>query len=271
MSEATRAATGLTFRRTGHGPDVVLINGGMMTFGAWEPVAERLETRYRVLRFDLRGQLLSPGDPPRDLAGHVDEIVALLDELGIGSAHLVGASFGAFAAIDLAARHPGRVRSLFLITAMDRITPEFRADADRMRELLAGVLRGDDRGPFYDAMVEGVYSAGYRAREAGLLARRRAQMGDLPREWFAAVDRLLASLEGLDLTPQLPSVRCPAGVAIACEDRVMDLERSRALAEALGAEILTHGEAGHGLVIEDPAWVARRTLAFLDRLEGRKR
>jgi 3-oxoadipate enol-lactonase len=265
------SSTGLAFRRTGHGPDVVLINGGMMTFAAWEPIAAVLEARYRVLRFDLRGQLLSPGDPPRDLGGHVDELVALLDELGIDSAHLVGASFGAFAAIDLAARHPERARSLFLITAMDRITPEFRADADRMRELIAGVLRGEDRGPFYDAMVDGVYSAGYRAREAGLLARRRAQMAELPRDWFAAVDRLLASLEGLDLTSRLPSVRCPAGVVIAVDDRVMALDRSRALAEALGAEILTHAESGHGLVIEDPAWVARQTVAFLDRLDGGKR
>jgi pimeloyl-ACP methyl ester carboxylesterase len=239
----------------------------MMTFAAWEPIAAELEERFRVLRFDFRGQLLSPGDPPCDLEGHVDELVELLDELGIRSAHFVGASFGAFAALRLAAMHRGRVRSLFLVTAMDRITPEFQADSDRMRKLLAGILAGGDRGPFYDAMVDGVYSQSYREREAGLLARRRAQMADLPRDWFAAVDRLLASLEGLDLSPLLSSVRCPAALAIAVDDRVMALERSRALADAIRAEILTHPDAGHGLVIEDPAWVARRVLAFLDELE----
>ncbi|MEZ5312378.1 MAG: hypothetical protein R2862_01360 [Thermoanaerobaculia bacterium] len=44
-------------------------------------------------------------------------------------------------------------------------------------------------------------------------------------------------------------------------------ERSLALAEALGAEVSTHPTSGHGLVIEEPAWVADEVLRHLERWE----
>ncbi|MGE0639459.1 MAG: alpha/beta fold hydrolase [Thermoanaerobaculia bacterium] len=244
-----------------------MLNGGMMTLSSWEPVAAVLEPRFGVLRFDFRGQLLSPAEPPADLAGHADDLGSLLDSLRIDSTHLVGASFGALVALEFAARHPERVRSLVLITAMDHVTPEFRQDSDRMRAILAGVLAGEDRGAFYDALVAGVYSTSYLRREEAAIAARRAQIDLLPLPWFAAVDRLLASIESFDLAPQIAAIRCPSAVLVAAEDRVMAPERSLALAEALGAEVSTHPTSGHGLVIEEPAWVADEVLRHLERWE----
>ena len=86
----------LTHRIEGEGPPVVLLNGGMMTFPSWEAFAAPLRARYRLLRFDFRGQLLSPPTPsdamPSDLAGHAADVEALFDRLGWESAHPVGAS-----------------------------------------------------------------------------------------------------------------------------------------------------------------------------------
>ncbi len=300
----------------GEGPPVVLLNGGMMTFPSWEPVASRLRDRhaaedaarsvhsssaasgsaaansattdgaaarssasgsvgatggYRVLSFDFRGQLLSPGTPPADLAGHARDVVALLDHVGWESAHFVAASFGAEVAIELAAMHPERVRSLTLITAMDRETPQFRRGSDEMRAILAGVLQGGDRRPYYDRLIKDVYSEAYVQREAAAFAARRAQLDVLPAGWFAAVDGLLAALEGFDLRDRLARIRCPALVAIAGDDRVMASDRSRALAAVLGAEVVEHPTAGHALVAEDPAWLAAAVRDFLDRLERERR
>src|SRR3990167_6918619 len=129
----------LAHRIEGQGPPVVLLNGGMMTFASWEPIAARLRERYQALRFDFRGQLLSPGEPPAELAGHADDVAALLDRVGWPSAHCVGTSFGALVAVELAARAPGSVRSLLLATAMDRTTPALRSQCDAMRALLAEI------------------------------------------------------------------------------------------------------------------------------------
>jgi len=262
------ASAPLTHRIGGEGPPVVLLNGGMMTFPSWEPVASPLRQRYRVLGFDFRGQLLSPGTPPADLAGHAGDVLGLLDAVGWESAHFVGVSFGAEVAIALAAAAPGRARSLALLTAMDRETPQFRRGSDAMRAILADVRAGGDRNRFYDALVEDVYSSAHLAAEAAAFEARRAQVVGLPAGWFEGVDGLLASLEGFDLREALGAVRVPALVVTAGDDRVMAPERSRALAQALGAETAHHPSAGHGLVAEDPAWVAAVVLEFLARQES---
>lgn len=268
----------LAHRLEGDGPPVVLLNGGMMTFPSWEAIAALLRQRYRILRFDFRGQLLSPADAanavPTDLAGHAADLAALLDRVGWTSAHLVGASFGAEVALAFAAARPERVRSLVAITAMDRETPEFRRGSDEMRALLAhraGAGGAGDTTAFYDLLVEGVYSRAYREAEAATLAARRTQTGLLPETWFEGVDHLLAALEGFDLTSRLGRIRCPALVLLAADDRIMDGERARALATAIGADVAVHPTSGHALVVEDPAWVANACLAFLDRLERNRR
>ena len=254
----------LTHRLEGtDGPPVVVLNGGMMTFPAWEPVAARLRASHRVMLCDFRGQLLSPGVGPADLAGHAADVAALLDHVGWRSAHVVGASFGAEVALELAAAAPDRVRSLVAVTAMDRETPEFRAGNEQMRAVLADILAGGERGSFYDVLVEGIYSQRYRQAEAALIAARRAQIDQLPLAWFAGVDRLLAAIEGFDLTPRLGAVECPALVVLAADDQVMSPERSRALAAALGADTAVHPTSGHGLVVEDPEWLAGVCLDFL--------
>ena len=105
----------LAHRIEGEGPPVVLLNGGMMTFPSWEAVAAPLRARYRLLRFDFRGQLLSPPATsdavPSDLAGHAADLAALLDRarLGVGPPRrrLVRRRGGA-----RARRRPARARSL---------------------------------------------------------------------------------------------------------------------------------------------------------------
>lgn len=267
------AAESLAHRVAGDGEPVVLLNGGMMSFASWEPLATSLrEPRadpespgHRLLGFDFRGQLLSPGTPPPDLAGHASDVVGLLDSLGWGAAHLVGASFGAEVAIELAAAHPARVRSLVAITAMDRVTPEFRRDSDEMRVILAAVRAGGERTRFHDTLIEGVYSPAYRREQAAVLAARRAQLDRIPAPWFEGVDGLLAALETFDLRERAAAVRCPSLVVIAAADRVMPPERSRVLASLLRAEVVEHPTAGHALVAEDPEWLARALLDFLAR------
>ena len=258
----------LAHRVEGAGTPVVLLNGGMMTFASWEPVAARLRNRHALLRFDFRGQLLSPGVVPVGLAGHADDARDLLDTVGWESAHLVGASFGALAALELACRSPRRVRSLTLVTAMDVATEGFRAQSAVLRGRLAEIAAGADRGVFWDEMVAGVYSSEHRVREATALAARRAQLDLLPAHWFDGVDRLLVAVDGFDFRARLAGLGLPALVVAAADDRVMDLERSRSLAAALAADCLVHPTSGHALVAEDPAWLARVCGEFIDSLES---
>jgi 3-oxoadipate enol-lactonase len=79
----------------------------------WDPVVAELAGRLHTIRLDLRGFGRTTAEPREFSPG--DDIAALLDELGVASATVVGASFGGRVALELAAEHPQRVRRLLLL------------------------------------------------------------------------------------------------------------------------------------------------------------
>lgn len=249
------------------GEVVLLLNGGMMTHGSWAPVTAGLMDAYRVLGCDFRGQLLTPGDGHRRLEDNVDDLVALLDALDLAEVHVLGTSFGGEVSVLLAAAHPSRVRTLAVVTAVDRTPPGMAEDAGELAALAQDVVESGDAGPFHDVLVAGIYSADYRETHAEDLAERREKLGTLPASWFQGLLGILASIEDFDLTAALGKIRCPTLVVGAAEDKVMPEEQVRALADAIdGAELRMHPTAGHVLVMEDPAWL---TTAYRDFLACR--
>ena len=153
-------------------------------------------------------------------------LAALLDHVGWESAHLVGTSFGAEVALEFAAGRPERVRSLVVITAMDRETPAFRRGSDEMRALLARRVADGDATEFYDLLVQGVYSAAYRARgggDPGGPPRPRPDCCPKPgsRASIACSRHSRISIS----PPRLARIRCPALALLAADDRIMDGER----------------------------------------------
>ena len=132
----------LTYRTDGHGEPVLLLNGGMMTFTAWEPIAVALAPRFQVVRCDFRGQLLSPGEPEPSLEAHVRDLVELIDGLELDRVHVVGTSYGGLVGLLFAALHPERTASVTAIAATGRITPEFWESTARCRELALEAAEG---------------------------------------------------------------------------------------------------------------------------------
>lgn len=250
----------------GEGPNLVLLNGGMMTFSSWEALASSLRKSYRVLRFDFRGQLLSPGPGPASLAGHAGDVLALLDHLGWESAHFVGTSFGAEVALELAHLQATRLLSLVAITAMDREDAEFRRQNDEMQGVIARILAGGERRSFWDLLLTGVYSADYLRREEEALRARGGQLDLLPRAYFEGIAEILRAIEGFDLTLRLRRYDFPSLVVLAADDRVMAAERSQELARRIGAEVRVHPGAGHALVAEEPQWLKEVCADFLARV-----
>lgn len=105
----------------GRGPAVLLLHAGVADRRMWDPLTQRLAHSFRVVRPDLRGFGESPL-PPGPYSD-ADDLDALLAELGIADAAVVGSSFGGRVAMELATTHPGRVSSLVLLNAAYRGLP----------------------------------------------------------------------------------------------------------------------------------------------------
>ncbi len=258
-----RGSSLLKSRVDGQGEPLLLLNGGLMSMAAWQPVAASLKERFRVVRCDFRGQLLSPGEAPPSLDVHVGHVIELLDALGLQRVHLAGTSFGGLAAIRLAARHPQRALSLAVIAAADRITPEVREMTRTVRRLALEAAAGEDGGRLIDFMTPWMHAAAFRAEQEELLSFQRLWVSALPAVWFRGIAALFEAVEDIDLGPDLGAVRCPALVLAAEEDRTFPLERSRALAAGIPGARLEVVPGGHGLVIESPGRVAEALLRFL--------
>jgi pimeloyl-ACP methyl ester carboxylesterase len=102
----------------GTGPAVVLLHGLADDSRTWRPVAEMLAETHTVVAPDLLGA--GQSDKPRTeygVASHVDRVRALLDELKLETAVVVGHSFGGTIASELARQHPDRISGLVLVAS----------------------------------------------------------------------------------------------------------------------------------------------------------
>ena len=105
----------IAWERHGAGPPVLLIHGLGYARWGWEPVLPALAQRFDVLLFDNRG--IGDSDAPTgpySAAAMAADARQVLDEAGVGRAHVVGTSLGGMVAQELALSYPDRVDHLVL-------------------------------------------------------------------------------------------------------------------------------------------------------------
>jgi pimeloyl-ACP methyl ester carboxylesterase/heme-degrading monooxygenase HmoA len=121
FTRRTVAANGLKLSAVegGQGEPVLLVHGMLETWAIWSRIMPRLADCYRVIAPDLRGFGESEGTGAGyDKVTLAADMLALLDALGIGRAHVVGHDFGGQVAYALAAEHRERVASLSAIETL---------------------------------------------------------------------------------------------------------------------------------------------------------
>lgn len=115
---ATINGARLTYEIAGAGRTVVLVHAGICDRWMWDPQFSYYAERFRVIRYDMRGFGDSPMvDGP---FSHAGDLVALLNELDVDSAILIGASMGGSAVLDVALSDPGRVDAVVTVGSSPR-------------------------------------------------------------------------------------------------------------------------------------------------------
>ncbi len=253
----------LMHRVAGRGEPLLLLNGALMSLAAWQPLMPRLESSWKVVRCDFRGQFFSPGEQEPHLDAHVRDVLALLDHLGLPRVHIAGVSFGSLAALRMAARHPQRVASIAAITSSDYIRPEA---AWRFLEPVRDALRAKDGERLFGVSLP-MFGDDYMAREKELIEMQRQWITNLPEIWHRGVGQIMAAVEAIDLRQDLPQVRCPVQVISAEQDKIFPPAEGEILASSVqrGRFVMVPG-AGHNLVVEKPQQVAEILAGFFSKV-----
>lgn len=252
------AAGGITLNceLEGEGVPLVLTHGLGDSLHYWDNVLPALAAHHRVLRWDVRGFGHSDKPPgpytPELLAA---DLAALLDALGIATAHIAGLSMGGVIAQRLALDRPERVRSLVLASTSSEVGPQGMATWQRLADRIE--QRGFTGGS-QDASR--AFSAGFAAAHPAVVAAAGAQTASNNPHAYAAAARAMsaynwtAALVDLDvpvlILQGLADQLTPPGGSVKMQRR---LRRSR---------LLFIPDAGHSLSIEQPAVFSAALLGF---------
>jgi pimeloyl-ACP methyl ester carboxylesterase len=270
------------FVERGTGTPVVLIHGSLGTAESWQQQIDPFATRFRVIAYSRRyhppSAPLPLSGPPRPegqayaLAVHADDLVALIEALGLERAHLVGASYGAYVALLVTLRRPDLVRSLVL--AEPPILPWLARtpDGDSLRRafeatVLEPVRRAFARGDSADGLRR--FLDGVSGRPGRYDALPEVARDGLLRSAFAMRLEMRA-----DPAVYMPMLSCPQVGGIRNPVLLLTGERSprlfhvitEELARCLPAEeIVAVPGAGHSPHADNPAFYNGAVLGFLLR------
>ncbi|TME81278.1 MAG: alpha/beta hydrolase [Chloroflexi bacterium] len=131
----------LYYEVRGSGPVLLMMPGGPADAGAFRRIAEPLESHYTVVTYDPRGLSHSTLDGPlqddRIVEIFADDAHRLLTAAAKEGADVFASSGGAVIGLELAARHPGQVRTL---VAHEPPAPALMADPARERAAMAEIV-----------------------------------------------------------------------------------------------------------------------------------
>jgi pimeloyl-ACP methyl ester carboxylesterase len=252
--------------QVGEGPDVLLLGGAGDTVESWQFQLDGLADRYRLTAFDNRGAgrtRMPPG--PLTVEAMADDAAAVLDGLGMRSAHVAGFSGGSIAAQELALRRPDLVRSLVLQGTWARPDTYLRSWL-----VFAGWVAAV--APSERAFLEGffldIYTA--RAHDDGTVAAFVDEVLAFPHKQAPEdLRRYLDALLDHDTTHRLPRITAPTLVLAGGRDLVGRPELGRVVAEAIpGARFEVWETEAHQPFQEVPDRWNARVDAFWQQVEA---
>ncbi|MBF4987162.1 alpha/beta fold hydrolase [Methylophilus sp. 14] len=121
----------------GQGQPLVLLHGLFGSADNWGSIAKHFSQHYQVISVDLRNHGRSPHSDTQTYPDMADDLLAVLDALGLSQVHLLGHSLGGKVAMQFATQYPDRVNKLIVVDMAMRAYP------DRYTQLMDHMLAVD--------------------------------------------------------------------------------------------------------------------------------
>ncbi|MEZ4744216.1 MAG: alpha/beta hydrolase [Bdellovibrionota bacterium] len=240
-----------------HGPWVTLVNGHTRTSSDFRLMAKKLiEGGFRVLTFDNRGAGKTRTDSPFSIDDMSCDVLALWDELGIGTSALLGISMGGLISQMTALRRPQRVSSLCLISTFAEEKAARVEDVDwgtTIEETTAALK------PYFSTSF-------FRQNQLLVKAMAKQILLQVNQGGFSVMageqKRALRSFSFTSL--KLEKITCPTLIIHGDEDSIIDFSCAEFLHNSIfNSRLITYKGAGHLLLAERPSQLYEDVLNYL--------
>lgn len=222
----------LFYRDEGEGAPLLFIHAFPLNSTMWEAQIQAFAPHMRVIAPDLPGfgpSILGSGD--KSIDRYADTIAALLDDLGIERANVIGLSMGGYTALALVRRHPQRVSALVLA---DTKAPADTEDARAKRTENAQIVQTHGQDALSDRMLATLLSPD---APDSLSESVRSMVRANSREGLTAALKALANRA--DATPLLGQIHVPTAIIVGEHDTVTPLSDAQALHQGIANSTLT--------------------------------
>ena len=252
----------LNYRFEGTGPDLVLIHGVGSRLTDWDATVAALGSDFRILRYDLRGHGASEAPSgPYVVEDFRDDLIGLLDELGIAKAHVAGFSLGGLIAQSLALSAPERVEKLVLLSTVAGRTEEEKAKVQGRLDF----IRSSHPADYFDQSVERWFTPEFRKANPEIVQRRKRAVSEMDGAAYAAAYYTLAMT---DLGDQLSGIGAPTLVATGEHDIGSNPRMARFISETIpDAKLKILPGLRHSILLQSPELVAGLLRGFLTHQE----
>ena len=249
----------IQYEISGYGPPVVFINGLTMDLNGWLLQVDAFSKKYRMVRYDCRGQ--GDSDKPdseytQEL--HAEDLAGLLEKLEIPRAHLVGLSNGGMIAQHFALRYPEKTGALVLVDACSHVDT-------LLKLIITSWIKSAEAGGSglrYDVALPYLFSEEFMSKNLDrILAMKEMNLARNPVK--AVVNLSMASMRH-DLRDRVSEITAPTLIIAGEEDMLIPLRYSRILREKIrNSTLVTLKNCGHVPPIEKPDEFNRIVMIFL--------
>lgn len=247
----------IAYTDKGQGDPLIFLHGLGVSRKDWEPQIEYFCEHYRVIALDFRGHGESgKPDGNYNVATHAADVLALMDQLGIQSAHIVGLSMGGMVAFQMAADAPERLRSMTIVNSGPALPNDsFAAQKMLWSRLLAIHLLGMKA---YGRKVAANMFCG--EGQEGLIELFAAQVASNPKRIYL---KNLKSLFGWGVLDRLAGIATPTLLLTGDRDYSPVAAKQAVVAAMQNARLVVVPDSGHGTPIEKPMETNRAIEDFI--------
>lgn len=251
MGDVSTLPNGLTvaYDEVGTGLPFVLLHGFPHNRSLWAPQTSALLEHGRCIAPDLRGFGESGREGPYSMEQYAEDVIGLLDSLGIDRAVVGGLSMGGYVTFAIWRARPQLVRALVLAdTRPGADSPDTR----RKRMELIALAKESGAGAVANAQISGMVGATTREQNPALVEGLHQMLAGAPVEGI--IGALQAMMDRPDSTDLLPTITVPTLIIVGEQDALTPVKESRAMHAAIaGSRLEVIPGAGHCSNLEKPA------------------